>query len=85
MDIKVLGIGGGLATSMYQETMKALQLSGLQVSVLRVDDAAQISHFGVVQTPALVLGNVVLVAGRVPSAREIQGMLAQRLAGNPRP
>ena len=85
MIIKVLGTGGGLAVSMYQETLKALQLTGLQVPVLRVESPWDIQAFGVIQTPALVLGDVVLVAGRVPCAREIQALLAQRLAGNPAP
>lgn len=85
MEIKVLGMGGGLATSMYQETMKALQLSGLRLPVMRIEDTVMIAAFGVVQTPALVFGNAVLISGRVPCAREIQQLLAQCLAGNPAP
>jgi len=43
--------------------------------VLKVQDIKQISSYGVMMTPALVVDGTVKVAGKLPSVEEIKKMI----------
>lgn len=48
---------------------------GIEAEVLKVKDVKQISSYGVMITPALVVDGTVKVAGKLPSVEEIKKMI----------
>jgi protein-disulfide isomerase len=49
---------------------------GLNSEIEKVTDFADIASYGVMSTPALVVDDQLLLAGRVPSVDELQTLLA---------
>ena len=45
---------------------------GIEAEVIKVKDIKQISSYGVMITPALVVDGVVKVAGKIPKVEEIK-------------
>jgi len=75
MDIKVLGTGCPKCKSLENATREAVKEAALEANITKVDDIVEIMKFGVMQTPALVIDNRVVVSGRVPSVTEIKQLL----------
>lgn len=75
MNVKILGPGCKNCERLEARTREALQELGLDASVEKVTDYAQIAAYGVMKTPGLVVDEQVVVSGRVPTAREIAGLL----------
>ena len=77
MEIKVLGTGCARCRKLLAEAEEAARRYGKPVSVVKVEDVQAIMSHGVRQTPALVVDGQVRSTGRVASADEIAGWLAQ--------
>ncbi len=75
MEILVLGTGCAKCKTLEKVTNQAVEESGIQAQVKKVEDIVEIMKFGVMTTPALVVDGRVVVKGRVPSADEIKTML----------
>lgn len=75
MKIEVLGTGCAKCKTLYENVKKAVEMSGKEVEVVKVEEIAKIMKYGVMSTPALVVDGVVKFSGKVPSADEIKGML----------
>ena len=75
MQIKVLGTGCAKCKSLEKATIEAVNQSGIDATVTKVEDFIEIMKLGVMTTPALVVDGNVLVKGRVPSVSEISQML----------
>jgi small redox-active disulfide protein 2 len=75
MIIKVLGPGCANCRRLEVHTHDALQSLGLEATVEKVTDAAEIAGYGVMRTPGLVVDEQLVVSGRVPSAAEIARLL----------
>lgn len=73
--IKVLGPGCKRCNLLESHVKQALERMGKPLEVQKITEIPEILAYGVVQTPALVVGEEVLVAGFVPSPRQIQEML----------
>ncbi|MBI5812380.1 MAG: thioredoxin family protein [Meiothermus silvanus] len=78
--IKVLGPGCKNCTLLETHVKLALERMGKNLEVEKVTEIPQILAYGVMKTPALVVGDEVVVSGFVPSPRQIQEMLEARLA-----
>ncbi len=78
MIIKILGSGCTNCQRLAANTTQALTALGLEATVEKVTDHADIASYGVLRTPGLVVDERVLVSGRVPSADEIGGLLTAR-------
>ncbi len=76
MIIKILGSGCANCHRLEANTQQALTALGLQATVEKVTDYADIASYGVMKTPGLVVDEQVLVSGRVPDAAEITRLLA---------
>jgi hypothetical protein len=50
----------------------------LDAEIEAVTDYAEIAGYGVMKTPGLVVDEEVFVAGRVPSVKDLTGLLAAR-------
>jgi small redox-active disulfide protein 2 len=76
MIIKILGSGCANCVRLEANTNQALATLGLQATVEKVTDYADIASYGVMRTPGLVVDEQVLVSGRVPDATEITALLS---------
>lgn len=71
MVLKILGSGCKNCEKLYENTKGALEKLGVEAEIIKVTDMMEISRYGVMRTPALVIDEKVSVSGRVPSAAEI--------------
>ncbi len=71
MIIKVLGTGCAKCKKLEQEAIKAVEESGVEATIEKVTDLNQIMDYGVMMTPALVVDEKVVSAGRSLSAKQI--------------
>mgnify|MGYP002079535923 CR=1 FL=1 len=75
MEILVLGTGCAKCKTLEKVTIQAVEESGIQAQVKKVEDIVEIMKYGVMTTPALVVDGQVVVKGRVPSVDEIKTLL----------
>ena len=71
MKIKVLGPGCANCQNLEKATRQALTDLGLEASVEKVTDYAEIAGYGVMSTPGLVVDEKVVSTGKVLTAEEI--------------
>ena len=72
MEIKILGMGCPRCDEVMKRTMNALAELNVAADVQKVKDPKEISSFGVLSTPGLVIDNTVKSQGRIPSVAEIK-------------
>ena len=75
MDIKILGTGCAKCQKLEQITRDAVASLGLDATIDKVTDPGEIASWGVMTTPALVVDDRVVAAGRVPSTADLTAML----------
>lgn len=75
MKLQILGTGCAKCEMLARHAEEAAQALGLDYELLKVTDLMEITKFGVLMTPALVVDGVVKVSGRVPTAAAIKEML----------
>lgn len=75
MKIKVLGSGCSKCEALLAATKEAVQHLGIDAEIEYVTDFAQIAWYGVMSTPALVVDEKVVSAGRVLKASQIESFL----------
>lgn len=76
MILEVLGTGCAKCKMLHEAVLKAVAESGVQAEVRKIEDIAAILERGVMSTPALLKDGKLLVAGKVPSPKEIATWLA---------
>ena len=76
MDIKILGTGCAKCQKLEHLTRGAVAALGLDATIAKVTDPAEIAAWGVMATPALVVDDRVVAAGRVPSEADLTAMLS---------
>jgi len=76
MDIKILGPGCHRCHDLEARTRQALADLGVDATVEAVTDVGEIAGYGLLQTPGLVVDGDLVVAGRVPTVRELARLLA---------
>jgi small redox-active disulfide protein 2 len=75
MKIQVLGTGCSKCKTLYEIVNKAVQETGVDGKVEKVEDIQQILAFQIFMTPALAINGQVKAAGRIPSLEEVKKML----------
>jgi small redox-active disulfide protein 2 len=78
MHIKVLGPGCANCVNLEKNTRDALASLGLEATVEKVTDYADIAGYGIMRTPGLVVDEQVVLSGRVAKPAEIAQLLARR-------
>jgi small redox-active disulfide protein 2 len=82
LNIKVLGSGCANCNRLESETRAALDDAGITYDLVKVTDYDAISAYGVLSTPALVINEKVVSAGRIPArARIVELARAGEAAG----
>jgi small redox-active disulfide protein 2 len=79
MEIKILGTGCPKCKSLEQATRNTIAEMGITANIEKVEDIVKIMGYGVMQTPALVINEKVIISGRVPSNSEIKDVLTKNL------
>ncbi|HYO88124.1 MAG TPA: thioredoxin family protein [Candidatus Limnocylindrales bacterium] len=80
LHVKVLGSGCANCQRLEAETRAALNDAGIPFELTKVTDYAEIAGYGVLSTPALVLDEKVVAAGRIPSRSRIVELVQQNSA-----
>ena len=78
LSIKILGSGCANCVALERATKEAVAALGLAAEVQKVTDYGEIAGYGVMRTPGLVVDEEVLLSGRVPTAAQVQELLAAR-------
>lgn len=78
MDIKILGSGCSNCITLEERTRRALSDLGrtdTDDTVTKVTDFVDIASYGVMSTPALVVDEQVVLAGKLPSVSQLTALL----------
>ncbi|MFH2055071.1 MAG: thioredoxin family protein [bacterium] len=74
--VKILGPGCPKCQTLLRNTEQAVAELGLECEVEKITDIMQITSFGVMMTPALVVDGEVRAVGKVPSLKELKEILS---------
>lgn len=75
MIIKILGPGCANCVNLERVTHEAVTSLGLDATIEKVTDYGAIAGYGVMSTPGLVVDEVVVMSGRVPTAAKVRELL----------
>lgn len=75
MEIKILGTGCPRCNTLEEVTRRAVESLNTDATITKVNDIIDILGYGVRRTPALVINNEVVVAGRVPDLEELKKLI----------
>jgi len=75
MEIKVLGSGCPNCIKLEKNVQEALKSIGKEANVEKVTDFEDITSYGVMSTPALVVDGKILFSGKVPSYKKLIELL----------
>lgn len=75
MKIEILGTGCKKCIKTKEVVEKALEETGLEAEVVKVEDYETILSYGVMITPGLVIDGEVMVAGKVPGFSDVKKWL----------
>ena len=76
LTIKVLGIGCPNCKKLEAIAQQAINMIGVQAEIVKVTDYAEMMEYDILSTPALVVNEKVVSAGRIPSPAEVSTWLA---------
>ena len=74
-NVKVLGSGCSKCNELEKNTVEALKELGMDTEIEHVTDFAKIAAYGVMTTPALVVGDKVVSYGNVLKKDEVIKLL----------
>lgn len=75
MKIEVLGTGCADCIKLYENTRKALDESGKEAEVVKVEGISAMLKYGILNPPALVIDGQVKFSGQLLTIAEIKEML----------
>ncbi len=75
MLIQVLGTGCAKCKTLYETVNKAVQETGVDAMVEKVEDIQKIMTFQILMTPGLVIDGQVKTAGRLPTLEEVKKLI----------
>jgi len=69
--IQILGTGCPKCKKTAENAKKAVEMSGADAEIVKVENINDIMEFGVMMTPALAIDGDVKVSGKIPSPEQI--------------
>lgn len=81
MEIKILGTGCPKCKRLEALTREVLEEMGVESTIAKVTDVAEIMSYDIVSTPGLVVDGKVVSSGRLPAKSEIRSLLEPFLGG----
>jgi small redox-active disulfide protein 2 len=73
--LHVLGTGCLKCAKLAEAAEAAAKELGIEYEIIKVTDIVEITSFGVLMTPALVVDGEIKVSGRVPELDELKKMI----------
>lgn len=77
MEIKILGTGCPKCKTLEKVTREAVAEAGIDATVEKVEDIVKIMAYNIIQTPALVINEKIVLKGQVPSVKQVKEILIQ--------
>ena len=77
MKVQILGTGCPRCRKLEANTRKAIEELGIAAEVEKVQDIKEITKFGVMMTPALVIDGKVKCSGEIASVEKIKKWLQE--------
>ncbi len=77
MTIKILGMGCPKCRMLEENAKKAIEMAGVECSIHKVTKLSEISEYGIMMTPALVVDETVKSVGKVLSPDQIKGFIIE--------
>ncbi len=71
MIIKILGSGCRNCIALTENTKKALESTGIEAEIRKIEDFSEIAAYGIMSTPGLVVDEKVVSYGKVLKPEEI--------------
>jgi small redox-active disulfide protein 2 len=78
--IRVLGPGCARCQKLYENTLEAVVQFGLDAEVTKSEDMSEMLTRGIMTTPALVVDDVLVMAGDVPDTIKVGQILINHVA-----
>jgi small redox-active disulfide protein 2 len=75
MKIAILGMGCAICNKLEDTVRQAVKETGVDAQIEHVTDIKKIMAYGVMTTPALVIDQKVVVAGKLPTLADIKQMI----------
>lgn len=75
MHIKVLGPGCANCVTLARLTREAVDALGVDATIEKVEDFPTIVSYGVMKTPGLVIDEVLVLSGRVPTPAALRELI----------
>lgn len=75
--VSVLGPGCKRCDALAAVTRDAVDQLGLEASVEKVSDIAELARLGVMSTPALAIDGQLALSGQIPSVEQVKQLLAR--------
>ncbi len=79
LNVQVLGSGCNNCHTVQTRAEQAVRELGVEANVRLVTDMAVMMRYGILNTPALVINEKVVLAGRVPATSQIKTLLLAAL------
>ena len=79
MKIEILGRGCPRCQKTFQNAQQAVEELGIDAEIVKVENLDQITEYGVMMTPALLIDGEVKAAGRISSKQEITNWLKEKI------
>ncbi len=73
--IQILGTGCAKCKTLAENAKKALEESGVEAEIEKIEDIREIMKFNVMMTPGLVIDGEVKAAGKLLSSDDIKRLL----------
>lgn len=79
MHIKILGTGCAKCSSLERKVKEIIEKNNIDAIITKVTDLEQISRYGIIMTPGLVVNEKLVCIGSVPSEKQILEFLKGEL------
>lgn len=80
--IKVLGPGCQKCRELYEMTVKAVNETGVECNIEKIEDIRNIISYNILSTPALIVDDKVRCAGKLPSIDFIKQIIMEKGGDN---
>jgi len=74
-----LGTGCAKCKTLEKLTREAVDETGIDADIQKVEDIFKIMQYGVMSTPALVINPKVVLSGRLPSVSDLREIISKNL------
>ena len=82
MRVRLFGVEGETTRVAHENLLAALRKVGVSADIESVDKIDEITMFGVLETPAVMVGERMVCEGKIPTVEELAVWLLRALEAN---